>query len=311
VLEDRLQPSGVATRANYGLRPRADATLRTLQATPGLSHVEAGESFDIVNCSDYDGATMPTRSDIGDSGGIGSRVRAARDRLGWTREALAFRSGISWSAIAQVESGRRRNVRPSTLTALSRALRVSIDYLVRGSPSRPTMLDHSAFPYRTDDQFRTTVETFLTEGIERSDALLAVTAAANIELLREHLGQDARRVEFVDASGWYSTPIAALESYRAFTDAKLKRGAPWVRIVGEPVWAGRSDAEVRLWTRYESLLNLVFGAYPLTIVCPYDERSVAPEIMRQAHLTHPHTVGDRGISNSREYANPERYALQS
>jgi transcriptional regulator with XRE-family HTH domain len=247
---------------------------------------------------------------MGDSGGIGSRVRAARERLGWSREALAFHSKVSWSAIAQVESGRRRNVRPSTLAALSRPLGVSIDYLVRGRPSRPTMLEHSAFPYRTDDQFRTTMEPFLTEGIERSEALLAVTAAANIELLREHLGKDARRVEFVDASGWYSTPIAALEAYRAFTDAKLKRGARWVRIVGEAVWAGRSNAEVRLWTRYESLLNLVFSAYPLTLICPYDERSVAPRIVRQARLTHPHTVGDRGISNSAEYADPERYALE-
>lgn len=247
---------------------------------------------------------------MSNGGGIGSRVRGARERLGWTREALAFHSKVSWSAIAQVESGRRRNVRPSTLAALSRALGVSIDYLVRGGPSRPKMLEHSAFPYRTDDQFRATMEPFLTEGIERSEALLAVTTAPNIELLREHLGKDARRVEFIDASGWYSTPIGALEAYTAFTDAKLKRGATWVRIVGEPVWAGRSDAEVRLWTRYESLLNLVFRPYPLTIICPYDERSVAPEIVRQAHLTHPHTVGERGISKSPEYTDPERYALQ-
>jgi len=139
------------------------------------------------------------------------------------------------------------------------------------------MLEHSAFPYRTDDQFGTTIGPFLTEGMERSEGLLAVIAGANVELLRELLGKDARRVEFVDASSWYSTPIGALEAYRAFTDAKLKRGAPWVRIVGEPVWTGRTKAEVRLWTRYESLLNLVFYAYPLTIICPYDERSAAPE----------------------------------
>ena len=54
------------------------------------------------------------------------------ERLGWTREALAFHSGLSWSAIAQVESGRRTNLRPSTLAALSRPLGVSIDYLVDG-----------------------------------------------------------------------------------------------------------------------------------------------------------------------------------
>ena len=248
---------------------------------------------------------------MSDSGGIGSRVRAARERLGWTREALAFHSGLSWSAIAQVESGRRSNVRPGTLAALSRPLGVSIDYLVDGRRPRATMLEHSAFPYRSDDQFRTTMGRFLAEGIERSEALIAVTTAANIELLREHLGTDARRVEFVDASGLYSTPSAALDAYQAFFEAKLERGAPWVRVLGEPVWTGRSDPEVRAWTRYEALFNLVFAGSPLTVVCPYDERSAAPEIMRQAQLTHPNTVDGRGTSPCPGYTEPGPFILEA
>src|ERR1700737_3741449 len=98
---------------------------------------------------------------VSSSGGIGPRVRAARERLGWTREALAFHSGVSWSAITQVELGRRTNVRPSTLAALSRPLGVSIDYLVGGSESPSTMLKHSAFCYRTDDQFGNIMGPFL------------------------------------------------------------------------------------------------------------------------------------------------------
>jgi transcriptional regulator with XRE-family HTH domain len=246
-----------------------------------------------------------------DSAGIGPRVRAARERLGWTREALAFHSGLSWSAVAQVESGRRTNVRPSTLAALARPLGVSIDYLIDGGLSRPTMLEHSVFTYDADDQFQTTMGTFVGEGVERSDAILAVTTAPNIELLRERLGKDAQSVEFVDASGWYSSPIGALEAYKAFTDTKLKQGAAWVRVIGEPIWAGRSDAEVRDWTRYESLLNLVFAGSPMTVACPYDERFVAPEILRQAHLTHPHTLGDTGVSSSPDYTDPGRFALES
>jgi transcriptional regulator with XRE-family HTH domain len=253
---------------------------------------------------------MPSSTNISDSAGIGPRVRAARGRLGWTREALAFHAGISWSAISQVESGRRTNLRPSTLAALGGALGLSIDYLVEGSPRRPAMLEHSVFPYRADDQFQATIGSFLAEGIERSEAVLAVTSAANIELLREHLGKDAGKVEFVDAKGWYSTPIGALEGFGSFCDAKLQRGAGWVRVVGEPVWAGRSDADVRLWTRYESLLNLAFAASPMTLSCPYDERSVGPEIVCQAHLTHPRAMGDGGITLNPEYADPRRFALE-
>jgi len=253
---------------------------------------------------------VPVQQDINDDAGIGSRVRAARKRLGWTREALAFHSGLSWSAVAQVESGRRKNLRPSTLAALARPLGVSIDYLVGASPTTPTMLEHSAFLYGSDDQFRTTIGSFLGEGIERSEALLAVTTRRNIELLRQQLGRDARHVEFIDATSFYSTPIAALEAYRIFFETKLERGAAWVRLVGEPVWEGRSGADILLWARYESLFNLVFAASPLTVVCPYDERSAAPEIVRQAQLTHPHTVDERGTSESPDYTDPRRFALQ-
>jgi transcriptional regulator with XRE-family HTH domain len=248
--------------------------------------------------------------DMSRGAGIGSRVRAARERLGWTREALAFHSGLSWSAIAQVESGRRTNLRPSTLAALSRPLRVSIDYLVDGGQSPPTMLDHSAFPYRAEDQFQTTMGSFLAEGVERSEAILAVTTGPNIELLREHLGADARSVEFIDSSSFYSTPIAALATFRAFTEDHLGRGAPWVRILGEPRWADRSDLEVRMWTRYESLVNLVFAASPMTVACPYDERSVAPQILTHAHLTHPHTIAVTGTSKNPDYADPGAFALE-
>jgi hypothetical protein len=172
------------------------------------------------------------------------------------------------------------------------------------------MFQHSGFRYGTDDEFRTVIGPFLAEGIERSEAMLAVTTAANIEMLRDDLGKDAGGIEFVDASTWYSSPVAALQAYKSFSDARLSSGAHWVRVVGEPVWAGRTDAEVRLWTRYESLLNLVFNGSPMSVVCPYDERSVAPEIVMHAHLTHPHMVGDGGTSQSPDYTDPGRFALE-
>jgi hypothetical protein len=210
-----------------------------------------------------------------------------------------------------VESGRRTNLRPSTLIALSRPLGVSIDYLLDGGQSPAAMLDHSAFPYRSEDQFQSTMGSFLAEGVERSEAVLAVTTEPNIELLREHLGADARSVEFIDSSSIYSMPIAALAAFKAFTEDNLALGAPWVRILGEPMWADRSEVEVRLWTRYESLFNLVFAASPLTVCCPYDERSVAPEILTQARLTHAHTIGGTGSSQNPDYADPGTFALEA
>lgn len=242
--------------------------------------------------------------------GIGTRLRAARERLDWSREALAFHSGLSWSAIAQIESGRRRNVRPQTLSALASALGISIDYLIHGTSSSSVMLEHQALLYQTDQEFVSTVVPFLSEGIKRSEGLLAITTKANVEQLREHLGSDAERVEFIEREGWYTGPARALHALEAFVDAKLRAGAPWVRIVGEPIWAGASATETGRWTRYESLLNLALASSPTTILCPYDKRSVSAEVARQALLTHPHTVGSDGIASSAEYTDPSGFVLE-
>lgn len=186
---------------------------------------------------------------------------------------------------------------------------MTIDYLVNGRLAPAPMLEHRAFLYSADSQFQATMASFLAEGIERSEAPLAMTTSGNIELLREQLGADASRVEFVESSDWLISPANALEEFRSYADKKLKGGAPWVRMLAQPIWAGRSDAEVRLWTRFESLVNVLFARSPVTFVCPYDERSVAGEIVKQAHDTHPDMISDAGVSKSPDYTGPGRVAL--
>jgi transcriptional regulator with XRE-family HTH domain len=241
---------------------------------------------------------------------IGDRVRAARERLGWSREELAFRAGISWSAIAQTESGRRTNLRPATLKALAGELGVTIDYLIHGGAGAGTMFDHQALLFRTDEELVDVAGGFLSDGAARSEAALAVTTRSNIRLLRRALGPAADHVEFFEAADWYESPRKALAAYREYTEAKLRGGALWVRIAGEPIWANRSAAEVRLWTRYESLLNLAFASWPVSLRCLYDERSVRPRLLEQAPVTHPRVLTRGAVVTSREYVEPERFVLE-
>jgi transcriptional regulator with XRE-family HTH domain len=241
--------------------------------------------------------------------GIAARLRAARLRRELSREALAVHSGLSWSAIAQIESGRRANVRPQTLAALAEALGVSIDYLVHGAAASSAMLEHRALLYETDEEFVDTVGPFLADGLKASEAVLAVTTKANIDALRDYLGSEAEEIEFIEAADWYSAPEPVLSAYQSFVSAKLETGAAWVRIVGEPVWSGRSDSEIGAWTRYESLFNLVFGASPMSIVCPYDIRAVPADVAEQALCTHPETVGPAGVASSSKYVDPAGFTL--
>jgi transcriptional regulator with XRE-family HTH domain len=216
---------------------------------------------------------------------------------------------MSWSAIEQIESGRRRNPRPDTLSALARTLGVTIDYLVQGGARPPTMLKHQALIYGSDDDFVATAAPFLAEGIERSDGLLAVTTEENVELLQGRLGVSADQVEFVEAQSWYSDPVSAMNAYEAFVDEKTESGASWVRIIGEPVWAGRSNEEVRLWNQYESILNFAMSPMPVTVLCPYDQRSVDAEVIGTARLTHPEVVALGEVRTSPLYREPGDFVL--
>jgi transcriptional regulator with XRE-family HTH domain len=242
--------------------------------------------------------------------GIGTRVKTARQRRGWNREALAFHSGISWSAIAQVEAGRRTNVRPATLRSLADALGVTIDYLVVGGRAAPAMLSHQALLYGSDAEFLDTAVPFLAEAVDRDEPALAVTTEANIELLRERLGRIARRIEFVERTAWYRTPSAALGGYLAFLQRELERGAAWVRILGEPPRANGSKSDLQGWTRYEALLNLAFAAEPVSVLCPYDERGCDKQIIARARATHPHLAEPHTLVCNRDYADPAALLLE-
>jgi transcriptional regulator with XRE-family HTH domain len=220
---------------------------------------------------------------------------------------------VSWSAIAQIETGRRKDVRLSSLVALAEALEVSVDYLIgsTGATTTPHLLEHRAVAYGSDGELLAAAIPFLVEGVERSNGVLAVTTPRRIELVRDALDDHSEHVEFADSADWYRSPSEALNRYRAFVKQKFEAGAPWIRFVGEPVWAGRSDAEITAWTRYESMLNLAFASSPTTIVCPYDERSVPVEVLASARRTHPDVAHGSDATASPAYRQPEDFLLES
>lgn len=230
-----------------------------------------------------------------DEGGIAGRVRSARQRAGLSREALAFHSGVSWSAIAQVESGRRTNVRPATLAALARVLGVTIDYLVCGTAPRRAMFEHRVVLYAGDNQFLADAVPFLSGVPDRSEAAMAILTQGKIKLLRQHLGPDAAEVAFADRRHGYRSPVAALSGYREFVDAAIAGGATWVRILVEPAWSG-AEAAAPQWSRYEALVNLSFSQSPVSLLCMYDAHRLEASTIEQIHATHSQAAGQDGAS---------------
>jgi transcriptional regulator with XRE-family HTH domain len=241
---------------------------------------------------------------------IGTALKSARERAGWSREALAFHSGVSWSAIAQIESGRRQDVRLSSLLALADALQISVDHLVGSKATvSATPLGHSVLIYESDEEWVAQAATFLAEGLERSECVVAVMAKRQTDLLRDELGDRAGTVDFKDSAEWYRSQTGALNAYRTFVNECLENGAHWIRIVGEAVWAGQSEGEAEAWMRYESMVNVSFASAPATLMCLYDARLASPEVLADARRTHPQVVHGAESDSNPDYGSPEDFLL--
>lgn len=64
------------------------------------------------------------------------------------------------------------------------------------------------------------------------------------------------------------------------------------RFVSEPVWPGRSAAEITEAARHEALVNAALAAVPATVMCPYDAGVLGAAVLDGARQTHPYVVED-------------------
>jgi transcriptional regulator with XRE-family HTH domain len=62
------------------------------------------------------------------------KLRRLRQRLGWTQQDLAERSGVQRPTISKIETGNRQNLRTTTLQRLAQALGVTADDLLLAPP---------------------------------------------------------------------------------------------------------------------------------------------------------------------------------
>ncbi|MEV6166925.1 sensor histidine kinase [Streptomyces sp. NPDC051954] len=168
---------------------------------------------------------------------------------------------------------------------------------------------HQALCYGSDQELLRGTAGFVRDGLDAGDAVLAVLSGHHIALLTDVLGSRAGDVDFADSRDWYDYPSRTLGRYHAY--CHRQGGARRVRVVGEPVWTGRSDFETREWMRYESLVNVAFAGTAHWILCPYDTRNLAAPVLSTARRTHPElALGARPSAPSVDYANPAAFSAE-
>ncbi|MEU6028899.1 sensor histidine kinase [Streptomyces tauricus] len=173
---------------------------------------------------------------------------------------------------------------------------------------------HQALCYGSDEDFLGGAAPFALDGLHAGDTVLAVLAPRNIGLLTRALGRRSCEVEFVRAGDWYGCPSRTLGRYHAYCAERGTDGAgrpSRVRIIGEPVWQGRTELETRAWMRYESLVNVAFAGTGHRLLCPYDTRVLPAAVVRSVTRTHPElALGAGGTTPSDRYADPADFCAE-
>ncbi len=172
--------------------------------------------------------------------------------------------------------------------------------------ARGTGLVHEALFYLGADDYVAGIERFVREGLELAEPVLVAVPGSHLEVLRSALGSDAQRVRFVDMAKAGRNPGRIIPAV-LYTFAK-EHSAGRVRIVGEPIWPGRTPAEYRAALQHEALINVALADHTATILCPYDRRGLDGAALADARRTHPVLAAGNRREHSSDYADPRAIA---
>ena len=141
---------------------------------------------------------------------------------------------------------------------------------------------------------------FIVEGLEQEHPIAASVPARQLRLLRDGLGSAADDVLLLDMEVEGRNPGRIIPAVlRRFADSHPGKH---VRIIGEPIWAARSDLEYPACAQHEALINLAFAGRDVTIACPYDTASLDEHVVTDALATHPLVWKTTGRYGSDHYA---------
>ncbi|GIH14649.1 anti-sigma factor RsbA family regulatory protein [Rugosimonospora africana] len=163
----------------------------------------------------------------------------------------------------------------------------------------PVGLAHEALLYRGTDELVAAIVPVVRDALAAGEPVLVAMPGPNLDLLAAALGDAADGLRLVDMAEAGRNPGRIIPwILHAFIQEHAGRR---VRIVGEPVWAGRTDEEYPACAQHEALVNVTLAGCAAAIVCLYDVSGLAPHVLTDAKRTHPVMLGEGRRWSSPDY----------
>ncbi|MBD0417651.1 MEDS domain-containing protein [Streptomyces sp. TRM S81-3] len=162
--------------------------------------------------------------------------------------------------------------------------------------------DHPALFYGDEREYLDGTVPFVREALAAGEPVAVAVPGERLTLIRDALGADADGVRLLDMREAGRNPGRIIPGVlRAFADAHP--AGRRVRIIGEPIWAGRTGTEYPACAQHEALINAAFRGRTVTILCPYDARRLDERVLADARATHPTVIpsGSRRAQGSAAY----------
>jgi anti-sigma regulatory factor (Ser/Thr protein kinase) len=167
-------------------------------------------------------------------------------------------------------------------------------------------LVHEALFYHDEQDYAHGIARFLRDGFELAEPALVAVPGKHVDVLRSAMGADAESIRFADMAEAGRNPGRIIPTVlHAFTQEHPEGR---VRIVGEPIWPGRSAAEYRAALQHEALINVALADRETTILCPYDLQGLDAVALADARKTHPVLVEGELREVSTDYGDPRAVA---
>ena len=112
---------------------------------------------------------------------------------------------------------------------------------------------HPALFYRSDQEYVAATTAFVREGLAAGEPVAVAVPGPHLAMIESELGPDARGVHLLDMNVAGRNPGRIIPNVlRDFAD---RHPDGHVRIIGEPIWPGRTETEYPACAQHEALFG--------------------------------------------------------